>query len=139
MIGRIFVCTAASPALLVALLTAGATAHLHAASSPERQQLEVLQQQVRELQARVARLEANADHGWSFDFEPSVQPLPGGWREADNWKLLGKGMEEQQVLQILGEPEQRKAVNKFEFWSYGDGKVKIYMGRLHSVEPPSTQ
>lgn len=128
---------AAGPWLLVGLLATGATAPVSAAAPDERQELEALKQQVRDLQLRVSRLEANADHAASFDSDSAVQPFPGGWREPDNWKLLGKGMEDHKVLQILGEPEQRKTVGKHQFWSYGDGTVKIYLGRLSSVEPPS--
>ncbi|MFM1891386.1 MAG: hypothetical protein RLZ44_463 [Pseudomonadota bacterium] len=128
---------AAGPCLLVWLLAVGATAHVSAASAADSQEIEALKQQVRDLQLRVSRLEANADHGAGLDSGSALQPFPGGWREPDNWKLLGKGMEDHKVLEILGEPDHRKTVGKHEFWSYGDGTVKIYLGRLSGIEPPS--
>jgi hypothetical protein len=105
--------------------------------SAQQQEIESLRQQLHELQARVERLEGNMAAGVPVNPALKVQPVPGGWRKAVNWSLLSKDLTDYEVLEILGEPMNRKTVKKFEFWEYGDGKASLYMRRLKSWELPS--
>ncbi|MCB1728584.1 MAG: hypothetical protein KDI22_14295, partial [Gammaproteobacteria bacterium] len=89
--------------------------------------IDALRQQVLELQSRVAALEARLG---DVAVVVAADPVPGGWRKAVNWSLLESGMEASRVVEILGEPDSRKRVSKFEFWTYGDSKMSLYMGRL---------
>jgi hypothetical protein len=124
------------PALLLAL--AAASPKLPAADvSSEAITIEALQQQVRDLQTRVDRLEATLQQGVPVNPAKTVQPIPGGWKKAANWNLLTKGMATHEVTEILGEPQRRRSVNKFEFWEYGDGLARLYLRRLKSWEVPT--
>ena len=96
--------------------------------------IEALRQQLVELQARVAALEARLG---DVAVVVAADPVPGGWHKAVNWSLLESGMEAHRVVEILGEPDSRKRVSKFEFWTYGDSKMSLYMGRLKKWEIPS--
>lgn len=98
--------------------------------------MEALQQQVEELRGRVQRLEAQMQAGVPAHPVRKVRPVSGGWREAANWGLLAKGLSDYEVEEILGEPQGRKTVNKYEFWHYGDGIARFYLGRLKSWESP---
>jgi hypothetical protein len=109
------------------------SAHV-AAADPE---IEALRQQVLELQQRVEKLEAGL--ATTDAAVVAVQPpkvVPGGWRKQANWRVLDKGMEEHRVEEILGAPESTRRANKFEYWSYGNGLLRFYFGRLKSWEIP---
>jgi hypothetical protein len=45
-------------------------------------------------------------------------------------------MEPYRVEEILGEAEAERRVKKFEYWSYGNGILRFYLGRLKSWEVP---
>ena len=96
--------------------------------------IEALRQQVVELQSRVTALEARLG---DVAVVVAADPVPGGWHKAVNWSLLEGVMEAHRVEEILGEPDSRKRVSKFEFWTYGDSKMSLYMGRLKKWEIPS--
>lgn len=101
-------------------------------------EVERLHQQVSDLQARVQQLEERMDQGVPVNRALEVQPVEGGWRQAFNWSLLDGGMQTSRVSEILGEPDRRRSVSKFEFWHYGDeGLLRFYLGRLKSWEIPS--
>ena len=101
-------------------------------------EVEVLRQQVRDLQARVERLEGQVQQGLPVNRALEVQPVAGGWREQLNWSLLDRGMETSRVSEILGEPERKRSVSKFDYWHYGDdGLLRFYLNRLKSWEVPS--
>jgi len=125
-----------SAALALSLLVS-ASSTFAANETQQAKEIEALKQQLKDLQARVERLEKREDKGFSFDVAPEVEPIPGGWRTAHNWNLLEKGMTDYQVEAILGEPDRQKRVKKFEFWYYGDGKLSVYMRRLKSWDTPS--
>lgn len=125
----------AGPVLLLFLLLA-VTASA-AEGSPQASEIELLKQQVLELQQRVERLEGELEQGVPVNMARKVEPVPGGWRKAHNWKLLTPGMTEHRVKEVLGEPDRQKKVNKYGFWYYGDGKVSVYMRRLKGWEMPS--
>jgi hypothetical protein len=100
-------------------------------------EVELLRQQVRDLQARVEQIEGRVQQGLPVNRALEVQPVAGGWREEFNWSLLDSGMQTFRVSEILGEPERRRSVSKFDYWHYGeDGLLRFYMGRLKSWEVP---
>jgi hypothetical protein len=118
------------PLLAVALQTAQA-------AQADSLEIQALKQQIHELQLRVDRLEGKMHEGMPVNLARKVEPKPGGWREPNNWRLLDKGMEEPRIIAILGEPQQRKTIKKFEYLTYGDGEARLYMGRLSSWDAPS--
>jgi hypothetical protein len=129
---------AAAKRLSAALLLLGlASAGLNAEPAAQRQQIEGLQRRVSDLEARIERLEAEIQRGVPVNPAREVQPVPGGWHAAANWGLLVAGQSDYEVEAILGEPQNRKTVSKFEFWEYGDGKLRFYLRRLKSWEMPS--
>jgi hypothetical protein len=125
------------PALLLMTLSVAASGIAAADTAVEDPSIEALQQQVRDLQTRVERLEATLREGVPVNPARTVQPLPGGWRQAANWQLLSKGLEPHEVIEILGEPQRRRSGNKFEYWEYGDGLARLYLRRLKSWEVPT--
>jgi len=122
--------------LILAALLAAPTSVSAAGGTPAEQEIEVLQQQIRELQQRVDRLEAKMAQGVPVNRAEEVAPVPGGWHKAFNWNLLVRGMTMEEVIEILGEPENRRSANKYEFWEYGDGLVRMYLRRLRSWDMP---
>ena len=106
--------------------------------SSQDSEIEMLKRQVLDLQRRVERLEGELAQGVPVKRAREAEPVPGGWRKQHNWQLLTEGMTSYRVEEILGEPDRRKTVKKFEFWYYGDGKIRIYLRRLKSWEVPST-
>ncbi|MGB5200898.1 MAG: hypothetical protein WBN68_05870 [Sedimenticolaceae bacterium] len=129
--------------LLVLLPLLGAAVHAQAAeSASDRQLIESLQQEVRELRERVERLEAEKQQPATAPLPlvaqplPPAEPVPGGWHTASNWGLLKKGQTDEEVAEILGEPDNRRTVRKFELWEYGDGIARFYLRRLKSWEMP---
>lgn len=125
------------PALLLMTLSGAAPGVAAADPAAEGPGIEALQRQVRDLQTRVDRLEATLREGVPVNPARTVQPLPGGWRQAANWQLLSKGMEPHEVAEILGEPQRRRSGKKFEYWEYGDGLARLYLRRLKSWEVPT--
>ena len=109
------------------------------AAPTQNSEIEVLKQQIRDLQTRVERLEGDFADGIAVNPARKVEPEPGGWRTASNWKLLAKGMPYNEVIRILGEPESTKSVKKFEHWRYGDGILRLYLRRLKSWENPHAE
>lgn len=119
------------------LLTASGAAASDGVGADE--QLEALRQQLQALQVRVDSLEARLDGEVNAAIAAAAsgpQPVEGGWRKAHNWSILDKGMGTTEVATILGEPQRQKTVSKFEYWFYGDGKVRFYLDRLKSWETP---
>jgi len=126
------------------------------AADPE---IEALKRQLLDLQQRVERLESgqvSTETAVDQDLQQRVEKLesdlastdaavvavqppkvvPGGWRKQANWRVLDKGMEKHRVEEILGPREGSRRVGKFEYWSYGNGLLRFYFGRLKSWEIP---
>lgn len=122
---------------LALVLISAAAAPTIADDRSRDQDVEALRLEVRELRERVERLEGRMSEGVPVNRAKKVEPVPGGWRVASNWQLLFDGMEERDVLDILGDPQRRKTVKRFQFWIYGDGEVRLYMRRVSSWRPPS--
>lgn len=117
-------CTAA-----VALAPAGSSAADEAA-------LNALRGEIADLRARVERLEGELASGVAVNPARVVQPVEGGWNAPSNWELLTRGMEPDRVTEILGEAERVRVVHKHEFWYYGNGVARFYLGRLKSWDRP---
>ncbi|MCG6967114.1 MAG: hypothetical protein LJE59_11445 [Chromatiaceae bacterium] len=124
-------------ALLLSAVALASASLSAAETTMEQAAIEALQQQIRDLQVRVDRLEGKVQQGLPVNAAQTVQPIPGGWRKAANWSLLIKGMTDGEVIDILGEPQQQRSANKFEFWEYGDGMARLYMRRLKSWDIPT--
>ncbi len=107
------------------------------AADAEQTRVEQLERKIAALEARVQKLEQRWDKGVPVNRALQIEPEPGGWRNAENWKLLGRGMPYDEVLRILGEPDNTKKIQKFEHWFYGDGKARLYLNRLKSWEVPN--
>lgn len=107
------------------------------ADDPAQSRIEQLERELATLEARVQKLEARWEKGVPMNRALKIEPEPGGWRNAENWALLGRGMPYDEVLRILGEPDNTKTIKKFEHWYYGDGKARLYLNRLKSWEVPS--
>jgi hypothetical protein len=119
------------------VLVSAAAAPTIADDRSRDQDVEALRLEVRELRERVERLEGRMSEGLPVNRAKKVEPVAGGWRVASNWQLLFDGMEERDLLDILGDPQRRKTVKKFQFWIYGDGEVRLYMRRVSSWRLPS--
>lgn len=98
--------------------------------------IQALRQEVAELRARVEKLEGQLAEGVPVNLGRKVQPVAGGWHKTHNWNLLTKGMERNELIRTLGEPESVRKVGKFEYCYYGAGKVVLYLGRVSSWEKP---
>ena len=99
----------------------------------------MLQQQVKDLQARVAELEKKMFRQQVGGEGTEPTPKPGGWKVAYNWQLLRSGLDRSEVRERLGEPDNTRSIGKFSIWEYGDGQGKFYLGRLNSFEPASVE
>lgn len=107
------------------------------AAPADQSELEALRERIVELEARVQRLEselASTDAALEAAKPPEV--MPGGWRRQANWRVLEKGMEGFRVKEILGEPDNTRRARKFEYYEYGNGLVRFYLGRVKSWEVP---
>jgi outer membrane murein-binding lipoprotein Lpp len=109
-----------------------------AADPAAQAKIEQLEQTVIDLENRLEALETRFDQGVPVNKGLVVEAKPGGWRNADNWAQLARGMETHEVERFLGEPDRVRSVSKFEYWSYGNGKATLYMNRLKSWVPPTT-
>ena len=127
------------PALLLLILT-GVAPRIVYAQSPEsgdvRAEIDALKQQLLKLEKRVEELERRPASPSSRLSDMPPEPWPGGWRDERNWSSLRANMTRHQVLQLLGEPGDKRKVNKFEYWYYGEGKVVMYLNRLDSWTAP---
>ncbi|MGB5639906.1 MAG: hypothetical protein WBM63_12350 [Sedimenticolaceae bacterium] len=126
----------AGSAILLSLLAFAPVVH-SADESTGGGEMQMLKQQLHDLQMRVEQLEQKLQQGLTTAPAAPAEPVPGGWRKQANWALLSAGMSDHRVREILGVPQDETTVSKFEFWDYGDGKARLYMGRLKSWEIPS--
>lgn len=116
-------------AVTVALVPTGSSAADEAA-------LNALREEIADLRARVERLEGELASGVAVNPARVVQPVEGGWHAPRNWELLTRGMEPNRVTEILGDAERVRVVHKYEFWYYGEGVARFYLGRLKSWDRP---
>lgn len=125
------------PCLAVIVLLAMLMPATALADDAAQSRIEQLERKVATLEARLQKLEQRWDKGVPMNRALKIEPEPGGWRNLENWKLLGQGMPYDEVLRILGEPDNTKTIKKFEHWEYGDGKTRLYLNRLKSWEVPT--
>jgi len=123
----------AAPAGILAILLSFAPLTAAVAADSD---IAALRAEIDALRARVEKLEKDIDSGVAINPAKVVQPLPGGWHNEKNWKLLAKGMERERVETLLGEPDAARNVSKFEYWEYGEGRATFYLGRLKSWSKP---
>jgi hypothetical protein len=123
----------AIPAAAFAIMLWSAT---FTATAADGSDIQALRAEIADLRARVEHLEKEISSGVAVNPARVVKPLPGGWKNEKNWKLLAKGMERERVEEILGEPDGARNVSKFEYWDYGQGKATFYLGRLKSWDRP---
>ena len=107
-----------------------------AGSAADEAALNALRQEIADLRARVERLEGELAAGVPVNPARVVQPVEGGWHAPQNWALLTEGMMPDRVIEVLGEADRVRVINKYEYWHYGDGVVRFYLGRLRSWDAP---
>jgi len=121
---------------LLAVLCLGAALAPACTLAADDADITALRQEVAELRARVARLEADVASGVAVNPARQAQPVKGGWQAAQNWGLLSKGMDKSRVEEILGEAQHTRSISKFDIWRYGKGEVRFYLGRVSSWHKP---
>lgn len=94
-----------------------------AATPTLEQRVQALEEQVRELNRRLDQPEAPPVE----TTKPSVPQAPAlssppSWQSAANWKKMRAGMNQDQVLSLLGEPEKRSGGRYRQRWDYADGR-----------------
>ena len=97
--------------------------------------IEVLERRIVELERRLQALEAPRGAAVPPALA-TAPPSPGQWRDPASWSFLKGRMTKEEVLAILGAPEETKTVGKFEYWYYGAHKVVLYLGRVDSWQAP---
>lgn len=87
---------------------------------PHTSYAQSLEDRVQDLERRVQQLESKQTG------RPAISaPAPGGgpdaWRGQTNWRTLKRGMSQDEVRRILGEPHKVDAFRSFMVWQYGVG------------------
>jgi hypothetical protein len=114
---------------LAVVLLSSVSAGAMADDAALEQRVQTLEQQVRELNRRFNQQElpAAADPGMvpaASNAAASAVPIdsgPPGWQSAGNWKKMRAGMNQDQVLDLLGEPERRSGGKYRLRWEYANG------------------
>ena len=94
-----------------------------AALTPDTSYAQSLEERVQDLERRVQQLESKEKAA------PAVSaPARGGrdgWRSQANWRMLKRGMSQDEVRRVLGEPHRVEAgVIPFTVWEYpSDGSA----------------
>lgn len=138
-------------------------------------EIQALRSQIDTLESRISTLEGNPASKLDFSAVDAQPPKPiaetpsnkqwykkfginlekadkeatGKWTEADNWKLIKEGMLEEEVIEILGEPNRtletlKKHIDHFLIYrGYINnqtlkiqGRVKIYRDKVAGIEIP---
>lgn len=94
-------------------------------------QLEV---EVQQLKLRLTKLE-NAQGGANSSSTPLA--TSNGWKNLANWRSLKKGMSQNEVRSVLGEPEKVRASGPITVWNYSNrGVIDFYDERLDGWTEP---
>jgi hypothetical protein len=107
----------------LALLLCALAFQVNAQSGATDERIRLLEAQILQLNGRVSALE-----GMLNQAKANQQPIVTGegWKSKANWRKLKKGMSEDDVRALLGEPESVKAMT-FTRWEYGRyGYVEFY-------------
>ena len=60
-----------------------------------------------------------------------------GWKDRSQWRKLQRGMSEDDVRRLLGEPGKVSVARSYEFWYYAGGDVAFdKKGRVDSWDEP---
>jgi hypothetical protein len=93
-----------------------------------------LENEVQQLKQRLSNLEK--PNGAAIT---SSKPLAStdGWKNIANWRSMKKGMSQDEVRSVLGEPAIVRASGPFIKWSYSNrGSVDFYEERLDGWSEP---
>ena len=109
------------------------------ATEPLQMQIDRLNAQITDLEQRLQALESTgikravAEEGKSdrivervivYRSEEELPPEnPGDWRDPANWQQLIRGMDYEDVIDLLGEPLHKRP-GAFEYWFYTEQGVK---------------
>ena len=99
---------------MIGILSWGAISNVYAHDYEENEQL---QQEIQELNARIAKLESLFSN---IDSPQELSVTNEGWKTAGNWRKLATGMSPGKVRMILGEP-QRIDGGTVAHWYYEHG------------------
>ena len=110
----------------IALLLCSLAFQVNAQSGATDERIRLLEAQILQLNGRVAALE-----GMLNQAKASQQPIVTGegWKSRANWRKLRKGMSEDEVRALLGEPERLNG-GSFSRWKYPSyEEVVFHMNR----------
>lgn len=93
----------------------------------------LLEKEVQELKLRLSNLEAPQA---SSSHRSKVVASKDGWKSLSNWRSLRKGMSQDDVRSILGEPEVVRASGSFTYWNYSNSEVTFHQERLYGWMEP---
>jgi hypothetical protein len=118
----------------LALLVCSLAFQVNAQSGATDERIRLLEAQIVQLNGRVAALE-----GMLNQAKANQQPIVTGegWRSKANWRKLKRGMGEEAVRALLGEPERIEG-GGITFWRYPNyGVVKFFMREgVHGWDEP---
>ena len=109
----------------LALLLCSLAFQVNAQSSATDERIRLLEAQIVQLNGRVSALE-----GMLNQAKANQQPIVTGegWKSRANWRKLRKGMSEDDVRALLGEPELIDG-GSFTYWRYPRrGEVTFWRG-----------
>jgi len=122
--------------LLVCAAIIAAPGHCYAqdAKPSSEQRIAKLEKLVQQLQQRIAQLEARLG-----DVPTKKQPIAvskGDWHDKSNWRKLRKGMAEDDVSTLLGQPEKVDAgtYTIYWHWNYPSGTKVMFDAKSGLVE-----
>jgi hypothetical protein len=118
-------------ACMAVLLMLGSATHSFASDSDRITQLEI---EVQQLKQRLSSLERPPGSAVA-----SPRPLASseGWKQIANWRSLKKGMSQEVVRSLLGEPQTVRASGHVTFWSYSNrGGVDFVSEKLDGWAEP---
>lgn len=118
----------------IALLLCSLAFQVNAQSSATDERIRLLEAQIVQLNGRVAALE-----GMLNQAKANQQPIVTGegWKSKANWRKLKRGMSEDDVRALLGEPERIDG-GSITFWRYPTyGVVRFFMREgVHGWDEP---
>ena len=131
---------AARVVLLVALVVAsapGTAVGQKPSAGTSGARIVLLENKVAELERRVRELESLVKAG------PSVlrsAPLSANWRDITNWRRLRRGMTQDQVRAILGEPHEVNVMMSRTTWTWNESskfaEIHFFNDRVEGWSEP---
>ena len=118
----------------LALLLCSLAFQVNAQSGATDERIKLLEAQILQLNGRVAALE-----GMLNQAKANQQPIVTGegWKSRANWRKLKKGMSEDDVRALLGEPERLNGGHfaRWKYPSYGEVVFEGNRGVFQWTEP----